>query len=58
MEGLSAEFMTIYLHVLGIKHNEILQDKFEFQIEMTTSVLLECSEDISQIHAILQDQCQ
>jgi hypothetical protein len=27
MEGLSAEFMTIYLHVLGIKHNEILQDQ-------------------------------
>ena len=27
MEGLSAEFMTIYLHVLGIKHNAILQDQ-------------------------------
>ena len=29
MEGLSAEFMTIYLHVVGIKHNEILQDQFQ-----------------------------
>ena len=27
MEGLSAEFMTIYLHVLWIKHNAILQDQ-------------------------------
>jgi hypothetical protein len=29
MEGLSAEFMTIYLHVLWIKHNAILQDQFQ-----------------------------
>ena len=53
MEGLSTEFMTIYLHVLGIKHNAILQDQMS-----NKPLLSRVQYKVSKGRLYVKDQCR